>query len=178
MFSYIRSFFLPNDNKFCYVVGSFAVTAPNLRTSESDIDIVCSEKMSQCEIRHYLHNKYPHLPNDIPIDVHFGIPENGVVKYKICYWQHSNDHIMLRGCRGVRLLGVRDLPDLPSVVRDPNKEALFTYLNDYDDINVGHPVHLKKSINKHYGMDDFNDALMRSKLSHDDKSKIMGLLNE
>lgn len=178
MIEYIKSFFLPNDYKFCYIVGSFAKTAPNFRTPDSDIDIVCSNGFDEFEIRYFIKQRFPYVPSDIHIDISKKCPDNGIVTHTICYWQNENEYIMLRGNRNIRFVSVRNTIDLPSVVRDPNKTMLSSYLNHSKIIDIGSPIHFSRSVNKHYGFTEFNTVLNNSSLDITEKTVIRKLLND
>lgn len=182
MFSYIFSF-LSNErndnnkpNKFCYIIGSFASTAPNLRTPKSDVDILCSTNIDEFQIRHYLKQKYPNLPANIPLDIKYVKAENGSADYPICYWQNPK-YIPIIDNQNIKPRGVPGIIDLPSVARNPDKNELVRYLNQCKQIDLTHPIHFANSVRNHYGENDFLRALNHTNLGYQEKHILAGLSN-
>ena len=165
------------DYEFCYIVGSFAITAPNLRTPNSDIDVICSMEMNETEIRYLIKQKFPNLPHDIPIDIAYKQPENGIIERKICYWQNKNDYITLKYNKHIHLKMIHHPINLPSVCRNPNKTELFSYLDESKIIDMYNPYHCYKSIKNHYGLEEFNNVLNGSCLDTEVKNIIKDLLD-
>src|SRR5581483_219791 len=123
MLNYINSFFIKKPNnryppKFCYIIGSFAYTAPLLRTPESDIDILCSRDMDEFEIRYYLEKKFPQLPRNIQLDIKHTEPNSGKIDYIICYWQQGK-YIALVDNKEVTPIAYRKPKTLTCILRDP-----------------------------------------------------------
>lgn len=168
--------------RYCCIIGSFAQTAPNLRTPESDIDIICTADFDEFEIRCLLKKKFPNLPNDIPIDRHnleFDRDDNlwtGQVYHHICYWQEYH-HIPLIDCPEVELIPYRTPKDIISVARDPCKDELLKYLNETTYYEMESAQHFYHSVRKHYGLSDFKSKIDASNLDWSDKNILKTILN-
>lgn len=153
--------------KFCYIVGSFATTAPVRRTANSNIDIICSENVDESNIRHHLKIKYPNLPNDVPLTIHRKKSVDGIVQYGICYWQKGM-RIKLFSNQQIILLATHDPIDLPSVIRDPCKENLVEYLNSAKQLVINCPKKFYDSVNYHYCKTEFSKIILDAKLDDEE----------
>jgi len=175
---YVLSFFKrkrSTNNKFCYIIGSFANTAPNLRTPQSDIDIICSTNIDEFEIRYFLKKEYPNIPPDIKLDIHYSTPVNNTVEYNICYWQNSA-YLPLISNNSIHMVPVRGNIDLPSVLRNEKNNDLPEYFNKVKKIEISHPIHFANSIKNHYGIDKFINTLNSSSLGYQEKNLLKNLL--
>ena len=182
MLGYIFSFLKKEKNensgsdKFCYIVGSFASTAPNLRTPISDIDIICSKHVDEFEIRYHLKKKFPNIPSDIPLDIKYLTPTNGVISYQICYWQEPKC-IPIIDNSNIKPVGIHGEINLPALVRNPKKKDLISYLNNSKQIEITHPIHFENSVKNHYNAKEFVDVLNTSNLDYEEKNIIKKLLD-
>jgi len=179
MLTYFKSYFQKEENgpkNFCYIVGSFASTAPKLRTPKSDIDVICSTDVDENEIRYHLKKRYPNIPPTIPIDIKYVTPTSeNVINYQVCYWQDAK-YLPLIENSNIRLNSVRKEKTLPCVVRNPNKQELSTYLNTAKKIDVSHPLHYTNSIKNHYGEFNFHSTVNSSNLGYQEKNMLKNLL--
>lgn len=176
MLEYLKSIlFPPKQEKFCYIIGSFAVTAPILRTPESDIDIVCSENMDEFEIRYYLKKLYPSIDNKIKLDVHYVKPDRRIVKYDICYWQEPKSIPLINNKR-IILEAIKDGKDMPSLIRDPNKEPLIKYLKTEPILDIGSASRFNKSTKKNCDIDIFN-KIIKSQLPIEEQNILHAILD-
>ena len=181
MFEYITNFLnkeKKHSNKFCYIYGSFAKTAPNFRSENSDIDILCSQNFDKYEIMYILKEKYPNLKDDVKIDMHYTYPdEAGIVYYPISYWQ-SEGVIPIVKNDNIKAIPRRGIKYLESVIRDPNKDILINYLNTANNIDIYNPLHFYHSTINHYGIDNFINVVDNSNLYLYEKQLLKEIINK
>jgi len=176
---FILSLFKQNkSNKFCYIIGSFAITAPILRTPNSDVDIVCSNDMDEFEVRYYLNKKYPNLASNIKLDIQYIKPVDGKIIFGICYWQKSINKYSIELIRNnnFKLCPYINEIDLATIVRHPNKSKVKEYIESNNNIKITNNNHCHKSIKNHYGICDFKNTINNSNLNYQEKNIIKNLL--
>ena len=151
-------------DRFCYIYGSFAQTAPYFRTTTSDIDVICSFDIDQYEVRAYLREKYPDIPANVVLDIKYQIPDSdGTVYYPINYWQQEK-YISLVDNRNIKFLAERHGINISSVVRNPDKSQLQDFFRNTDHLDIKPLYHFIKSVRTHYGMENFRKVLDESSL--------------
>jgi hypothetical protein len=166
--------------KFSFIFGSFSQTAPNLRSPDSDIDII-SNNMDECEVRFLLRKKYPNLPKNIKVDIIPVDVKNNKIKHAQCYWQdyepielynRANDcmteNITSMGTRLLAKFGFcrtktkytfdQKERNFACCVRDPKKQSLIDYLKS-PLIDLTKRRNLSHVINKHYGSENFTEVI-------------------
>jgi hypothetical protein len=159
--------------RFCFIRGSFAETAPQLRRPDSDIDIICSENFTEQEIRLLLKQKYPDLPSDVKLDISHKTPKNGVINFKHSYWS-PGPYIELTNGSGpgnlFHKVKVKNIPlpmDFINTLRDPNKQCFKSYLLMTPKIDITPtrptirvlPDSYMNAINRHYGLHHYVNAI-------------------
>jgi hypothetical protein len=150
---------MDNDSaNFCFIVGSFARTAPHLRDASSDVDIIANNVMSEDEIKILLFSKYPHLGKlQVPLDISFRHPVNNSITYRIAYWQKP-DFISLIPETKVTLDFVITERNVPNCLRDPNKEEFAKYVRTNTSLDFYKLKGLWKAV-RHYGYQNMYAAL-------------------
>jgi len=138
------------ESDFCFIVGSFAYTAPNLRNASSDIDILSSENFSEEDIRRILLDKYPNLSKDVPLDISYRAPAN--LSFKIAYWQEEK--CISLSLTNVKIHFIKTPIDIPNALRHPDKREFINYVTTSETIDFYNTRGLLKSI-RHYGEEDF-----------------------
>jgi hypothetical protein len=131
--------------------------------------------MDEFEIRHYLKKKYPDLPINISLDIHYSKPQNNIINYDICYWQ-ENIYISLIENKKIIPIAFKSKPDLPSTTRDPDKTILLKHLNTTKKLDITNPTHFLNSVTKHYGIDNFVNTINNSNLRFSEKNILKSLL--
>ena len=170
-----------DNNKFCYVVGSFAHTAPNFRTPKSDIDVLSSVDFDNYEIEYLIKQKYPDIPSNTKIDIHYAKPDpsNKKVTHRICYWQEKK-YISLINNPSITLHIILDDKDLPSVIRNPNVTELIKYLNDPASIEIKlhTSIHIYRSIKRHYKKNNYISVVDKSNMDLANKNILKTFVNK
>ncbi len=121
-----------------FIVGLFAETAPNLRTPNSDIDVICSDNLNEKQIRNLIQAKFPNIPTDIKLDLIQSKPINGIIYFPYCYWQNDSYLTLLNNC-DIQISSKIYGKTLTCMIRNPNKNDLHYYLNNnntFEIINV------------------------------------------
>lgn len=146
-------------HKFCFIFGSFATTAPNLRSPESDIDVV-SKNMDECEVRSLLQKKYPILSPKTKIDMISATLKQNEIQHVQCYWQNIKP-IKLYSHGNTEYTFEEGERNFVCCARDPQKQSMIDYLKSplIDLTKRKNVIHV---INKHYGTQNFADVLADS----------------
>lgn len=149
---------MSNDNKFCYIYGSFVTTVPNLRRPDSDIDLLCSPGIDKCVVKAMIIKKYPNLPKKIPINITPIIPQNNTLIYNVCYWQSGNIMELFNVNNIKYIMKPNYLHDFSSYLRDPDKNKFKQYMKDNYQF-VFTKYNYNNCINRHYGKENYDSII-------------------
>jgi hypothetical protein len=137
------------DN-YIFIIGSFAYTAPNLRCTTSDIDVLSN--LSEEGVRQIVLEKYPHLPKDVPIDLTNKKVNDDTITFKIAYWQEPRYLSLIPTT--IKLCFIKTECDVTNALRHPDKNEFTTYVATSPKIELHDLNALLKSIS-HYGEEAF-----------------------
>lgn len=143
----------PTMATYCFIVGSFAYTAPDLRDPKSDVDILASSDLSDDSIRKALFESFPNLPSTTHLDITRRGLVDGRVPFKIAYWQEDKYISLIDS--PVTIAFTKTPPNIPNCLRDPNKQAFIDYMHTSHVLEFHRLSGLIKSI-EHYGWPEFN----------------------
>jgi hypothetical protein len=142
--------------KFCYIFGSFAQTAPKLRSPDSDIYVVC-KNMDICEVRGLVRRKYPDLGTNIKISMTPAQVQDNKIQTIQCYWQNIKP-LKLYDIGNTEYTFETGEKNFACCVRDPDKQKLIHYLGS-PSIDLTKRKNLSHVIARHYGVKNFMDVL-------------------